>query len=608
MLLVFLYVGANTVLSSLSTKNKTLLFIFSVLLITFSIVVYAIHYLQSKRLNEIKLDYFHKIEDSYKKNIIKNLQEVYLLNAKSILSDSVLNAFYEKDREKLYELVKDRYKNFKSRDSYFEQMHFHLPDGTSLLRVHKPEIYGENLAKKRPMVARIHRDKEVLFGYEIGIHALSYRVFVPAFLNGEYIGALELGISPRKILDIVVYFNNIYGLLYINQQNLKDSAKSVQYTNITDDKVLNLLKRNFGDHEHTEIINNTEMFCAYSFHLKDINGKQLGEFIFLNNLTNEYKFFITSRNTLFVIFFISAIFVFLIINYGFENLISKLENSYEELKRFTNIVDNNVINISYDLEGKVTYVSKAFLEISGHSKDELIGSVYLPTKHKDIWEQINLNQVWSGEIKNTKKNGEEYWVYATISPIFDKKGTKIGYTSIREDITDKKRIEQIAITDSMTGIYNRRYFNEIFPRMINTCKRENDYLTFIILDVDFFKQYNDTYGHKDGDNVLIQVAHSLQNNLNRGSDYVFRIGGEEFGIILKGIDEEKSFIFADKLRKNIEDLKIEHSKNSASQFVTASFGVVVQFGDAIQSENAIYTLADEKLYKAKHDGRDRVCI
>lgn len=608
MLLVFLYLGANAMLSSLSTKNKTLLFIFIILIITFSFVVYSIHYLQSKRLHEIQLDYFNKIEDSYKKNIIKNLQEIYILNAKSILNDDVVNAFYAKDRAKLYELLKERYTNFKIRDEYFEQMHFHLADGTSLLRMHKPTAYGENLAELRPMVARVHKEKQILFGYEMGLHALSYRVFVPTFHNGEYIGALEFGISPKKILDIVVYFNNLKGLLYLNKQGLKDDLKPIQYTNITDEKILKLLKRDFGHHAHTEIISNGEMFCVYSFHIQGIDGNKLGEFIFLNNLTNEYRFFITNRNTLFTIFFISAIFVFVIINYGFENLITKLENSYDELKRFTNIVDNNVINISYDLNGKVTYVSKAFLKISGHSNDELIGKIYLPTKHPDIWESISSGNIWSGEIKNTKKNGEEYWVYATVSPVFDKNGVKIGYTSIREDITDKKRIEEIAITDSMTGIYNRRYFNEILPRMIQTCKRENDYLTFIIIDVDFFKQYNDTNGHKEGDNVLVQVARTLQSSLNRGSDYLFRIGGEEFCVILKGLDEDKSFAFADKLRKTIEDLKIEHSKNSASKFVTSSFGVVVQLAEEIQEENIIYKLADDKLYKAKELGRNRVVI
>ncbi|MDY0320600.1 MAG: diguanylate cyclase [Arcobacteraceae bacterium] len=595
-------------LSSMSTKNKTLLFIFIILIITFTVVVYTIHYFQSKRLEEIQLNYFQKIEDSYTKNIVKNLQEIYVLNAKSILNEDVLEAFYAKDRQKVYDLVEQRYKNFKIRDPYFEQMHFHLADGTSFLRMHKPTVYGENIAELRPMVASVHKDKEILFGYEMGLHALSYRVFVPAFFKGEYIGALEFGISPKKILDIVIYFNNLQGLLYLNQQSLTDDIKPIQYTNITDEKILKLLKGDFGHHTHTTIIKNGEMFCAYSFYILDLNNKKLGELIFINDLTSEYKFFITSRNTLFFIFVLSGIFVFLIINYGFENLISKLEDSYEELKRFTSIVDNNVINISYDLDGNVTYVSKAFLKISGYSKDDIVGKKYLPTKHSDIWECISSGNVWSGEIKNTKKNGDDYWVYATVSPVFDKNGYKIGYTSIREDISDKKRIEEIAITDSMTDVYNRRYFNEMLPRLINTCKRENDYLTFIILDVDFFKQYNDTYGHKKGDTVLIQVAHSLRSCLNRGSDYLFRIGGEEFCILIKGLDEEKSFAFADKLRQKIEDLHIEHSKNSASAFVTASFGVVVQFGEEIENENTIYTLADEKLYQAKEDGRNRVCI
>jgi diguanylate cyclase (GGDEF)-like protein/PAS domain S-box-containing protein len=284
------------------------------------------------------------------------------------------------------------------------------------------------------------------------------------------------------------------------------------------------------------------------------------------------------------------------------------------LKNYISLIDKNIITSTTDINGKITDVSEAFCRISGYSKDELIGSDHNLIRHPDeknetfinMWNELKKDKVWKGEIKNIKKNKEHYWIYATISPIFDKNGEKIGYTSIRQDITDKKTIEEISITDALTNIYNRRYFNEMFPKVINSAKRKNELVCFLIMDIDFFKQYNDTYGHQMGDRVLTSVAKKIKDSLKRASDHCFRLGGEEFGIVFNVDKKEQSIMFANTIKRNIEGLKIEHSKNKASKYITASMGLICKSANDIEDEDQIYKEADELLYKAKESGRNKV--
>jgi diguanylate cyclase (GGDEF)-like protein len=127
------------------------------------------------------------------------------------------------------------------------------------------------------------------------------------------------------------------------------------------------------------------------------------------------------------------------------------------------------------------------------------------------------------------------------------------------------------------------------------------------MDIDHFKQYNDTYGHQMGDDVLIKVAKCLQDSLHRADDYCFRLGGEEFGLLFKSENMQSANIFSDKVRSNIEKLKIEHKHNSASEYVTASMGLICKNANDIQDMDEMYKKADELLYKAKESGRNRVC-
>jgi diguanylate cyclase (GGDEF)-like protein len=238
---------------------------------------------------------------------------------------------------------------------------------------------------------------------------------------------------------------------------------------------------------------------------------------------------------------------------------------------------------------------------------------YAAKVYADLWATISSKKSWSGEIKNRKKNGDSYWVRANIEPILDSDGDILGYQAIRQDITDKKTIELMSITDELTGLYNRRHFNFKIVEAIKEAKASGSLLTFFMMDVDNFKKYNDTYGHKRGDDVLKSVGKVMKEMLSLEGDIAFRLGGEEFGGIVnaKSFDEAKESVEA--VRYMLENLKIEHSKNTASPYITASFGVICcDFSNNknldITRDN-IYTKADECLYMAKENGRNRLeCV
>jgi diguanylate cyclase (GGDEF)-like protein len=158
----------------------------------------------------------------------------------------------------------------------------------------------------------------------------------------------------------------------------------------------------------------------------------------------------------------------------------------------------------------------------------------------------------------------------------------------------------------LTGVYNRRYFDQIFPRFVSTAKRNNDTVCFYMIDVDYFKLYNDHYGHQAGDVVLIQVAQAIQNILKRTDDYCFRIGGEEFALLIRVTEANGICDFGEKLRQKIEELKIPHENNLTSRFVTISMGQYCEKGMNIDNENMMYKGADDLLYKAKAAGRNQV--
>ena len=294
--------------------------------------------------------------------------------------------------------------------------------------------------------------------------------------------------------------------------------------------------------------------------------------------------------------------------------IQSRKNIEKKLHKHIDLVDENIILSTSDLSGKIVSVSRAFCKVSGYKKEELIGNSYRILKDKnrnpniyvELWETIASDKIWNGEFKNRKKDGSIYWIESTITPIYGIDGIKIGYTSISHDITNEKVIEKLSVTDELTALYNRRYFNDIFPRELNRSKRDCRQISFLMLDVDHFKNYNDTYGHQDGDEVLKKIGKALKDSTKRASDFLFRLGGEEFGIIFSDESFDESFRFAEKLVRNIAALEIEHTKNEGLGIVTISIGLIYCSCPENITIDELYKKADENLYLAKDRGRNLV--
>lgn len=168
------------------------------------------------------------------------------------------------------------------------------------------------------------------------------------------------------------------------------------------------------------------------------------------------------------------------------------------------------------------------------------------------------------------------------------------------------KLEQASYTDTLTGIFNRRYFNLVYEREFKRALRSNKSITFMMIDIDFFKQYNDTYGHLQGDVALQNVAHTLRSSLLRPGDFVFRLGGEEFGIILTETDCPNARKMGEKLRLNIESLNMEHKGNKKTGLLTISTGAICIVPTESMNNESLLHCADTNLYAAKERGRNTV--
>lgn len=169
-------------------------------------------------------------------------------------------------------------------------------------------------------------------------------------------------------------------------------------------------------------------------------------------------------------------------------------------------------------------------------------------------------------------------------------------------------LQRLANSDGLTGLSNRRYFDEYLGAEWRRAQREQTQLALLMLDVDAFKAYNDTYGHVAGDEVLRRVASVIRDNCERPADLPARFGGEEFSMILPSTSPGGARLLAEKVRRAIEALKIPHSGSPTSDCVTVSIGGAVQVPDAAANFNRLVEAADNGLYQAKRSGRNQVVM
>lgn len=166
-------------------------------------------------------------------------------------------------------------------------------------------------------------------------------------------------------------------------------------------------------------------------------------------------------------------------------------------------------------------------------------------------------------------------------------------------------LEISALTDGLTGLANRRHFDEQLIRLWKSCARTNSSLSILMADIDQFKAYNDRYGHGAGDECLRQVSRVIEQSIRRPLDFTARYGGEEFVVILPDTPQEIAGLFAEKICKGVFDLQIPHDMSTVASFVTISIGYAGLKADNQMSVVSLVDCADSALYKAKEQGRNR---
>ncbi len=169
-------------------------------------------------------------------------------------------------------------------------------------------------------------------------------------------------------------------------------------------------------------------------------------------------------------------------------------------------------------------------------------------------------------------------------------------------------LEELSMFDGLTHIPNRRFFDEVFEKKYKETMRDEKSFSILMIDVDFFKNYNDHYGHGKGDECLIKIASALKNSLKRPTDVVARYGGEEFVVLLKDIDESGTKQVAQSLLESVRALSIPHAYSAAAEYVTISIGIAMKRPREKNSKNELLKHADDALYRAKEEGRDRICF
>lgn len=295
-----------------------------------------------------------------------------------------------------------------------------------------------------------------------------------------------------------------------------------------------------------------------------------------------------------------------------ENIIRK--ETEIRLQLFEKVFEhaNEGITIT-DPDGKIEAVNQAFTEITGYSAQEAVGKnprILKSDRHDHdfydaMWQSLKLKGHWSGEIWNRKKSGQAYPEFLSISAIRNKNGEAKNYVAVFHDIsemkTKEKQIEYMAYHDPLTGLPNRTLLKDRLEHAIIRARRDAKMLQLIFIDLDNFKNVNDTAGHARGDELLKDVAERLD-NVTRASDTVARLGGDEFVIMVTGVDNMMEII---RMVKRIQGaFAAPFTIDGKSFHVTCSIGISVFPEDGDDAETLVRH-ADVAMYHSKEKGRNK---
>lgn len=285
----------------------------------------------------------------------------------------------------------------------------------------------------------------------------------------------------------------------------------------------------------------------------------------------------------------------------------------EELE-IAGLVYNNVREgmILTDSDNKIVAVNPAFTRLTGYSRADVIGKNpgilnsgrQNPQFYQSMWQSLKTTGSWSGEIWNRRKNGSEYVELLSINTIYRDDGSTRLYVALFSDITLKKQADELIWRqtnfDPLTGLINRHMFRERLSQAIGKTHRNRQHMALIFLDIDHFKEVNDSFGHEVGDTLLQETALRLQSCVH-ASDTVARLGGDEFALILEELDNFDTI--EDVAQAILDCLSQPFSLADETIYISASLGLTFYPNDAYDLDTLLKN-ADQAMYAAKNQGRN----
>lgn len=304
----------------------------------------------------------------------------------------------------------------------------------------------------------------------------------------------------------------------------------------------------------------------------------------------------------------------------------ELEERDETLRRF--FLLNQDLFAIVDETGHYTRVNEAWSALLGYSQDQIVGNPVGQVSHPDdrgkvddYRQRLTEGMPVGGVVTRVRHVQGHYldieWrvLHAGDQVFLNGRDVSREKANMREmekvntqPAEQKLALQEMAFHDGLTGVFNRRYFDEVLHAEWRACAREGKVIAVLLLDIDHFKLYNDTYGHLQGDECLKHVATELQNRFKRPRDFVARYGGEEFVALLSDTDEKGALHKANEVVQAIAAMHIKHEKSPVQPYVTVSVGVAVVTPNLVDLPESLVQRADAVLYEAKSTGRNRAVL
>lgn len=473
--------------------------------------------------------------------------------------------------------------------------------------MHRLDKYGDDLFSVRPIIKAVNQEVTLKSGFEAGgVYGFYFRIIKPVLdVNGTHHGSFEYGVRFEHFAQAVKALMTHTQLAFlVKKEVLKTTNKQEGFYDYDEYKVVVNNEPLFKDqmqlldlskpYQVLEVDDKTYMISA-NFFLNNFRGDPIIRVVSAVDITRFKKELTDNFLLLLVIASVAMLISIFIMHYGFNYFIQVQKTLNKKIQTYVEVVDENVMTVTVNKEGEIKAISTAFCKKIAFDKGELIGkkmTEFLCDKTTSILTQKQ------GERCLITKEEEPLWISFTLSTHFNKEEKIKGFTIVCHDISAKKKLEEVSVRDKLTGAFNRVKLDEVLESEVHRAKRYKHPFSIILLDIDDFKQTNDTYGHLVGDAILVEMKKVIELSL-RSTDILGRWGGEEFMIICPETSLDEGKIVAEKVRAKIANHAFPHVKQK-----TASFGVS-SYRDEERLESMIKR-CDEALYEAKNLGKNRV--